>query len=532
MGLDIASKNDDKNQAAARATEAGRSNANPSGSLPIEGLRSPAIGIPESGIGADDSSQLSSIETHAVLPDHSEVKTARSCEYWEEKTIPKMQCTTDLFRTRLELLATDSKLQQVIESAKREPEEVLRDQFAQVRKLIEFAYHTIPLYRDKYSSVGFEPGDLRTWEDYHRLPVVTKAELIEGFPSRNTDLTISDDALFKTRSSGSSGQTVRIHVDERAIIEDCIQGVQQFSLQTAGNYQRTDTIAHVYTVPWWVHSLNSKDDYPTVFISSLIKPKEIGRIISNIRPEILSLYPSNLESILPHIPFEVIKGLKLIVTHSEMSSPKWRRELERQLGVPVLDEYSSEELTRIAIELSDHVYRVCADAVVLSVLKEDGTTSSAGLGHAVGTNLLNRAMPFIRYVQGDLIEIAGAKIDSGIGWPVLNRIEGRQNDAFVGHDGAAVPAGTLLDITYRWQYENGLSVKEFELVQTAPGAVVLRIFDPKLQQEGESLQKSLTGLQSMLFHVMGPIALSVEVRDESFKNGNKKVRPIRREYTA
>jgi phenylacetate-CoA ligase len=498
----------------------------------MEDLVAPPVSSPDSNRSAEGSSPPSPLRDQSESPEGAGVKAARSCEYWEEKTIPKMQSTSDLFRTRLEIAATDSKLQQVIESARRDPEEVLRDQFAQVKKLIEFAYHTVPMYREKYSSVGFEPGDLKSWADYHRLPVVTKAELIANFPTRNTDQSIPDGSLFKTRSSGSSGQTVRIHVDEQAIIEDCLQGVQQFTLQTGNNYKRTDTIAHVYTVPWWVHSLNSNDDYPTVFISSLIKPKEIGRIIASIRPEILSLYPSNLESILPHLSAEVIRGLKLVVTHSEMSSPERRRELQRQLGVPVLDEYSSEELTRIAIELPDHVYRVCADAVVLSVLREDGTTASSGLGRAVGTNLLNRAMPFIRYVQGDIIEIGDAKIGSGIGWPVLHRIEGRQNDAFIGHDGATIPAGTLLDITYRWQYENGFSVKEFELVQTGPGAVALRVFDPKLQQDGENLQRSLIGLQSMLHHVMGPTDLSIEMMNSSFKTGNRKVRPIRREYSA
>jgi phenylacetate-CoA ligase len=503
----------------------------PSGAGPVEsptGDPSDALFVPsiianeETGSGADSMCPAKSHEQAAV-------RIARSCEYWEEKVVPKMQSTSDLFRARLELAATQEKITETIQSAYKDPEQVLHEQFVQVQSLVQLAYTSIPLYRDKYRSVGFEPGDLKSWADYHRLPVVTKAELIDSFPDRCTDASIPESSLFKTRSSGSSGQTVRIHVDEKAIIEDCIQGVQQFTLQTGGKYHKHDTIAHVYTVPWWVHSLNSSDDYPTVFISSLIKPNEIGRIVSNIRPEILSLYPSNLESILPHLSPEVIGGLKLVVTHSEMSSAERRRELERQLGVPVLDEYSSEELTRIAIELPDHVYRVCADAVVLSVLEDDGTTASEGSGRAVGTNLLNRAMPFIRYVQGDIIEIGAAKSDSGIGWPVLHRIEGRQNDAFIGHDGSFAPAGTLLDITYRWQYENGFSVKEFELVQTGPGTVVLRVFDPKLQGDGERLSSSLIGLQSMLSHVMGPTQLTLEMREASFKDGNRKMRPIRRE---
>jgi phenylacetate-CoA ligase len=462
--------------------------------------------------------------------EQSALRDARNYEYWEEKTAPKMHCTSERFRARLESAANDETIESALRSAHSDPEQVLQGQFRKIKRLIEFAYHAIPLYRTKYSEVGFEPGDLKRWEDYHRLPVVTKQEMIAHFPHRNTDLSVTGDALFTTRSSGSSGQTLRIHVDDAAIIEDCIQSVQQFGLQSAGRYQKSDTIAHVYTVPWWVDSLNAKGDYPTVFISSLIKPSVIGEILSKVKPDILSLYPSNLETILPHLTPEVRRGLKLIVTHSEMSSPERRKEIGNVLGVPVLDEYSSEELTRIAIELPDRIYRVCADAVVLSVLSGDGSTSDSGFGPAVGTNLLNRAMPFIKYVQGDLIEIAPPVVGSDIGWPVLKRIEGRQNDTFIARDGSRIAAGTLLDISYRWQYEHGLAMREFELIQTGPTKVTLRVFDPLVQAEPAVLEGSLGSLRSMLRHVMGEIELSVDVSPNSFKDGNRKVRPIRRTW--
>ncbi len=44
-------------------------------------------------------------------------------------------------------------------------------------------------------------------------------------------------------------------------------------------------------------------------------------------------------------------------------------------------------------------------------------------------------------------------------------IDGRLNDAFINREGRKVPAGSVLDITYRWMFDSDLHLKQFELVQ-------------------------------------------------------------------
>lgn len=91
------------------------------------------------------------------------------------------------------------------------------------------------------------------------------------------------------------------------------------------------------------------------------------------------------------------------MAHSETSSLDERREMSQQLGVPVLDEYSSEELTRIALELPCGHYHLCEDTARIDVVDPQTLrTIQKGTGLIISTNLLNTAMPFIKYVQGDL----------------------------------------------------------------------------------------------------------------------------------
>jgi phenylacetate-CoA ligase len=343
-------------------------------------------------------------------------------------------------------------------------EEIKRMQLARIKQLVELAYAEIPVYRNKYIAAGFSPADLQTYEDIQKIPVITKPELVAAFPEYCVNKRFNPDDLFPTRSSGSSGQTLLIRVDYEAILTDTIQGVRQFIMQSGGNYSRKDLLAHVYTVPWWFSSVG--EHYRMAFISNLIPPARVAQNLRKIAPKILSCYPSNLEALVPHAQ-EFNSSLCLAVTHSEYSSRAARQAWSKELGVPVLDEYSSEEATRIALELPCGHYHVCEDTVHLDVLDPETLQPQipGRSGLAVITNLLNEAMPFIRYVQGDCVTQPAEPEPCDVQWSQIASIDGRMNDAFINREGRKVPAGSVLDITYRWMFDSDLHLAQFELVQ-------------------------------------------------------------------
>ncbi len=154
-------------------------------------------------------------------------------EYWETERLPSMHKTSPEFRNALKLSYTPESLRLLFEAPFLSPEEIERRQFGRIRELVTLAYDKIPV----------------CWNDYYQLPIITKDELITAFP----DLCINPDYesvdLFPTRSSGSSGKTLRIYVDPQAVIIDTLQGIRQFWLQSEG-YNKEQIMAHVYTVPW------------------------------------------------------------------------------------------------------------------------------------------------------------------------------------------------------------------------------------------------------------------------------------------
>lgn len=218
-------------------------------------------------------------------------------EFWEaEHTRPKEFGVTDAARQLLRQRFADTFADTMAHPFL--PLPVVRDQqLERVRELVDLAFD-IPVYREKYEAAGFARGDVRTWDDFERLPVITKTELMQAFPDRCLNPHLDRADLFPTRSSGSSGQTLLIRVDLDAIVVDSVQGVRQFALQSGLQYGPKDLLTHVYTVPWWFDSVG--DDYEAAFISSLTPASRVADILSELGQPILSCYPTNLQALLPH----------------------------------------------------------------------------------------------------------------------------------------------------------------------------------------------------------------------------------------
>jgi phenylacetate-CoA ligase len=149
-------------------------------------------------------------------------------------------------------------------------------------------------------------------------------------------------------------------------------------------------------------------------------------------------------------------------------------------------------------------------------------------GIAVITNLLNEAMPFIRYVQGDYITQPVNQEPSDINWSQIASIDGRLNDAFINRDGRKVPAGSILDATYRWMFDCNLHLAQFEIVQRGFHLVEARVVLGNDNPETR-LNSSISHLEDLLSVCLEhPVQVKATVLDV-FPPKTGKRRPIRRE---
>jgi phenylacetate-CoA ligase len=166
--------------------------------------------------------------------------------------------------------------------------------------------------------------------------------------------------------------------------------------------------------------------------------------------------------------------LRGVSTNSEMSTQAERNELSKLFHCPVLDEYSSEELTRIAAQCLHGRYHVFEDINYLEVVDDQGR-ATRDVGIIVGTNLHNFVMPMIRYRQDDRGRLETADCPCGWKFRTLTHFEGRRNDSFVLPSGKILSSGFLLDATYDFLLTWRSSIRDFCLLQRSATEIVLQV---------------------------------------------------------
>ncbi len=403
-------------------------------------------------------------------------------------------------------------------------EEINLWQFNRIRELVKHAFETVPLYNKKYSAIGFYPEDLKSWQDFENLPILTKEELIDAFP--NDFLSSKHSLEFTTRSSGSSGKFVTVAVSPYAIYRDTLQGARQLYFQSDRKATEKDKTVFIYTDAWWVSSINGK--FPLSFIPTNTKVDDTIKKLKTINPEFLSLYPTYLDMIRENNVNLAEIGIELIIVHSEQSTRNHRKELSDFFKIPILDEFSSEELTRIALECPNHQYHLEEDAcyieIVDSVNKKLQKKGEDGL--IIGTNLLNEATPIIRYHQGD---IAGMKSDSycdcGSNFRLISEPKGRLMDSIKTSYGKLVPASCFMDLAYNWFLQSEIPVHgmKYQIVQNEDLSINLYVV-PGQYVIGTSQLNQMK--QSMYQLLPKDIIINAQLIDKIPNNNGTKYRPV------
>ena len=155
--------------------------------------------------------------------------------------------------------------------------------------------------------------------------------------------------------------------------------------------------------------------------------------------------------------------LKVCVVTSEMLFEEDKILLEKQFGVPVVNEYGASELDLIAFENPDGEWQLNSETLFVEILDEKDQVLPYGKkGRIVITSLFNKAHPFIRYDIGD-IGILDTK--STAKKPILQQLIGRTNDVAILPSGKKSPGLTFYYVTKSIIEDDG-NVKEFIIKQT------------------------------------------------------------------
>ena len=160
---------------------------------------------------------------------------------------------------------------------------------------------------------------------------------------------------------------------------------------------------------------------------------------------------------------EICPTLKACFVTSEMLFESDKKLLEKQFGIPIINEYGASELDLIAFENPNGEWQINAETLFVEILDENNKVLPYGEeGRIVITSLFNKAHPFIRYEIGD-IGILDEK--STPQKPILKKLIGRTNDIAILPSGKKSPGLTFYYVTKSIVEDDG-NVKEFIIKQT------------------------------------------------------------------
>jgi phenylacetate-CoA ligase len=155
--------------------------------------------------------------------------------------------------------------------------------------------------------------------------------------------------------------------------------------------------------------------------------------------------------------------LKCCIVTSEMLFEDDKQLLEKQFGIPVINEYGASELDLIAFQNPNGEWQVNSETLFVEILDDENNRLPHGKeGRIVITSLYNKAHPFIRYDIGD-VGVLDEK--STYKKPILKKLIGRTNDVAILPSGKKSPGLTFYYVTKSIIEDDG-NVKEFVIKQT------------------------------------------------------------------
>jgi phenylacetate-coenzyme A ligase PaaK-like adenylate-forming protein len=164
-----------------------------------------------------------------------------------------------------------------------------------------------------------------------------------------------------------------------------------------------------------------------------------------------------------------------IAATSDTLTEQARRRIERVFGVTVHTRYGSVEFPFLACSLPGTTDRYIFNPLLahVEVLDDEGRPVRPGeIGRIVLTDLNNRVMPLIRYVQGDLA-VASPEGFVG-GFRLIEGMVGRESDLLRFPGGTVMSAASVSNLLFR-RNDFGPWVRAFQIAQTGPTEVELRI---------------------------------------------------------
>ncbi|ABO35812.1 phenylacetate-CoA ligase [Methanococcus maripaludis C5] len=319
--------------------------------------------------------------------------------------------------------------------------EIKKIQLERLKESVKKAYENVPLYKEKFDSVGLKPEDITTLDDLKKIPFTVKDDFRANYPF----------GMFAVPKK----EVVRIHASSGTTGKPTVVGYTKKDLKTwAELISRVVTAAGVtdedtaqvafgyglFTGGFGLHYGLENVGASVIPMSSGNTEKQI-MLMKDFETTVLICTPSYalyISEVAQKMGIDPKKDLKLKIGlfGGEACSESARTEIESKWGILATQNYGMSELMgpgvsgeceyQCGMHISeDHFIAEIIDPKTGEVLPE------GEIGELVITTLTKEALPVLRYRTKDMTSLTYEKCECGRTTARMLKIRGRSDDMLI-----------------------------------------------------------------------------------------------------
>lgn len=354
----------------------------------------------------------------------------------------------------------------------RRREEIERIQEKVLKKLITHSYINVPIYKSKFKSVGIKPTDIGGLKDLSKIPLMAKKEMKDAPFNNRLGKGVDPNKCKISFTSGTIGVPMKIFHSPEDLY---YSSAREYYIQFECGIKVRDKIVSL-RVPrkirdkLWFEKLGFLN-IDTISIRQL--PQKIIEEISKARPDVIISYPSIYLTLSTYVKDCNINP-RLGFSSGEPLNDNSRQNINSDFNIELFDLYGTTETNRVAFECKQHDgLHIISDHNIIEFLKDGEHVSPGERGEIVVTSLHNYAMPFIRYRLGDFGVPSDELCSCGRTYPLIKKIEGRQDDFLT------LPSGRIISPRNINILEYIKGITEFQIIQEKKDKFLIYILKDK-----------------------------------------------------
>ena len=319
------------------------------------------------------------------------------------------------------------------------PEKIRELQNERLVKQVKHVWDNVPYYRKKMEEKGVTPDDIKSVDDLHKLPFLSKDDLRDAYPYGLLAVPKSECVRIQSTSGTTGRRVVAFYTQHDVDLwEDCCA---RAIVAAGGTKDDVCQVSYGYGLFTGGPGLNGgshKVGCLTLPMSSGNTDRQL-QFMTDLEATIICCTPSYAAYLAESIHERGLRDkikLKAGIFGAEAWSENMRQEIQNQLGIKAYDIYGLTETSGpgVSFECSEKTgLHINEDHFIAEIIDPDtGEVLPDGTqGELVFTSITKEAFPLLRYRTRDICVLSREKCSCGRTLVKMSKPMGRSDDMLI-----------------------------------------------------------------------------------------------------